>query len=65
LRRVAEIERLNEEIRVLVRERQELRSRGADREELERNRREIVGRQWSLARKLGEVYAPDSPQAAA
>jgi hypothetical protein len=62
---VAEIERLNEEIRVLVRERQELRTRGADREELERNRRRIVSCQWTLARKFGEVYAPDSGHAAA
>ena len=55
---MAEIEQLNEEIRTLVRERQDLRTSGAEREELERNRREIVSRQWRLAHALGEVYAP-------
>ncbi len=58
---MAEIERLNEEIRTLVRERQELRTRGAERDELEHNRRRIVSSQWTLARKFGEVYAPESP----
>lgn len=62
---MAEVDRLNEEIRVLVRERQDLRTQGADREELERNRREIVGRHWSLARALAEIYAPRSPHATA
>ena len=62
---VAEVERLNDEIRTLVRERQELRTRGADREELERNRREIVTRQWRLARVLGEVHAPPRPEPSA
>jgi hypothetical protein len=55
---MAEVERLNEEIRVLVRERQELRERGAGRDDLERNRRKIVGCQWQLTRALGEAYSP-------
>lgn len=62
---MAEIEQLNEEIRTLVRERQELRTRGADRDELERNRREIVSRQWRLAHAFGAVYAPDRPEPSA
>jgi hypothetical protein len=57
---MAEIDRLNEEIRTLVRERQDLRTRGAAREELERNRHEIVIRQWRLAHAFGEHYAPRS-----
>jgi hypothetical protein len=55
---VAEIEQLNEEIRTLVRERQDLRTSGAERDELERNRREIVSCQWRLAHAFGEVYSP-------
>ena len=55
---MAEIEQLNEEIRVLVRERQDLRTRGADREELERNRERIVSCQWRLAHAFGAIYAP-------
>ncbi len=62
---MAEIEQLNEEIRTLVRERQDLRTRGADRDELERNRREIVSRQWRLAHVLGQVYAPDGREPSA
>ena len=62
---MAEIERLNEEIRRLVRERQDLRTRGAARDELERNRREIVSRQWRLAQALGEHYSPRPDLAAA
>ena len=60
---MAEVERLNEEIRVLVRERQDLRTRGADRDELERNRQQIVGCQWRLAHAFGEVYSPRRPEA--
>ena len=55
---MGDVERLNEEIRALVRERQELRARGADPEELERNRERIVGCQWQLARAYGAQYAP-------
>ena len=62
---MAEVERLNEEIRTLVRERQDLRTRGAAREELERNRQRIVSCQWRLAHVFGEVYSPrPAPRAA-
>jgi FtsZ-binding cell division protein ZapB len=62
---MAEVERLNEEIRTLVRERQDLRTRGAAREELEQNRQQIVSRQWRLAHAFGEVYSPRrAPRAA-
>jgi hypothetical protein len=62
---VADIEQLNEEIRTLVRERQDLRTRGAERDELERNRRRIVSCQWRLAHAFGEHYAPEpAPRAA-
>lgn len=62
---MAEVERLNEEIRVLVRARQDLRTRGADRDELERNRQQIVGCQWRLAQAFGEVYSPRRPDSRA
>ena len=55
---MAEIEQLSEEIRTLVRERQDLRTRGADQAELEQNRRRIVSCQWRLAHAFGEVYSP-------
>jgi hypothetical protein len=55
---VAEIEQLNEEIRTLVRERQDLRTRGAAREDLERNRQRIVSCQWRLAHAFSEHYTP-------
>jgi hypothetical protein len=55
---VAEIEQLNAEIRTLVRERQDLRTRGADRNELEENRRRIVSCQWRLAQAFGAHYTP-------
>jgi hypothetical protein len=59
---VAEIEQLNEEIRTLVRERQDLRTRGADREELEQNRRRIVSCQWRLAHAFSAHYTPASAE---
>ena len=62
---MAEIEQLNEEIRTLVRERQDLRTRGADRTELEQNRRLIVSRQWRLAHAFSAHYTPHPPDAAA
>jgi hypothetical protein len=43
----------------LVRERQQLRAALADADTLERNRREIVRRQWELADALlARYYAP-------
>ena len=62
---MAEIEQLNEEIRTLVRERQDLRTRGAAREELERNRERIVSCQWRLAQAFGEHYTSHGPEPAA
>ena len=62
---MAEIEQLNEEIRNLVRERQDLRTRGADRTELERNRERIVSCQWRLAQAFSAHYTPHPPDAAA
>ena len=62
---MAEIEQLNEEIRALVRERQDLRTRGAAREELERNRERIVSCQWRLAHAFSAHYSPGAPDAAA
>jgi hypothetical protein len=59
---VAEIEQLNEEIRTLVRERQDLRTAGAERDELEQNRQRIVSCQWRLAYAFGEVYTPRRPE---
>ena len=55
---MAEIEQLNEEIRTLVRERQDLRTRGAERDELERNRERIVSCQWRLAHAFRAHYTP-------
>jgi hypothetical protein len=57
--------RSEDEIRTLVRERQDLRTRGAARDELERNRREIVSRQWRLAHAFGKHYAPHGPEPSA
>ena len=48
----------------LVRERQQLRAAQADGEALERNRREIVRRQWELADALlARYYAPPAKAA--
>jgi hypothetical protein len=48
----SDVERLRERIDELVRERQELRSAGADRWSLEQNRHELVDRQSELGRAL-------------
>jgi hypothetical protein len=50
------VESLTEEIRGLVYERQTLRSVGADAEELERNRVELVQRQQELVNALIRRY---------
>jgi hypothetical protein len=47
-----EVERLSEQLGELVRERQELRTNGADSSSLERNRRQIVDRQSEFGRAL-------------
>jgi hypothetical protein len=52
-----------ERLRQLVYERQELRERGASREELEANRLEIVEEQWRLARAAIKVMQDDAKAA--
>ena len=52
------VESLAEEIRGLVYERQTLRTVGADRESLERNRVELVQRQQDLVDALIRRYLP-------
>ena len=52
------VESLTEEIRGLVYERQTLRTVGADHEELERNRRELVRVQQELVHALIRRYLP-------
>jgi hypothetical protein len=47
-----DVDRLRDRIGELVRERQELRTMGADRESLERNRIQLVRRQSELGRAL-------------
>jgi hypothetical protein len=47
-----EVERLKDRIGELVRERQELRTAGANRESLEHNRLQLVHRQSELGRAL-------------
>lgn len=54
----AKVEALQERLRSLLREREELRALGAAREELERNRREIVETQWKLSHALIERHRP-------
>jgi hypothetical protein len=53
------VEQLTERLRQLVSERQSLRDRGASTAELERNRLEIVRRQWELSRALIESHTPE------
>jgi len=52
------VESLTEEIRGLVYERQTMRSVGADRDALERNRVELVQRQQELVDALIRRYLP-------
>ena len=59
------IEQLTLTIRGLIAERQTLRDRGASREELERNRLEIVHRQQELSHMWIESHRPEAlPRAA-
>jgi hypothetical protein len=61
------VEQLTERLRQLVLERQSLRDRGASTADLERNRLEIVRRQWELSHALIESHNPEPlplPQAA-
>jgi hypothetical protein len=52
-----DVDRLRERIGELVRERQELRTRGASRESLEFNRLQLVHRHSQLGRALIEQHA--------
>lgn len=56
-RQEREVERLSERLGELVRERQELRTAGADPGSLERNRLQIVDRQSEFGRALIEQHA--------
>ena len=58
------VESLSEDIRGLVYERQTLRAVGADRDQLERNRRELVQRQQDLVDALIRRYMPADLHAA-
>jgi hypothetical protein len=58
-------ERILERLRRLVLERQQLRDRGAAREELEANRSAIVEEQWRLSKAAIETHrSPGEAQAA-
>jgi hypothetical protein len=48
---------IQERLRQLVLERQQLRGRGASRDELEANRSAIVDEQWRLSKAAIEAYA--------
>jgi hypothetical protein len=49
---MASVERLQEELRTLVAQRQAVRKRGADRADLESNRLELASRQRKLSHAL-------------
>jgi hypothetical protein len=53
---MASVERLQEEVRTLVAQRQALRERGANRAELESNRLELASRQRELSHALIDRY---------
>ena len=57
------VESLSEEIRGVVYERQTMRALGAGREELERNRAELVRLQQELVRALIRRYLPSASAA--
>ena len=62
---MSHVDDIDRRIRALVAERQELRRRGASREELETNRRDLVRLQWELSRALIEHHLDDGPAPAA
>jgi hypothetical protein len=53
---------MNNVLSYLVIERQQLRSHGADRVELEANRKAIVAMQWQLGRALAKQHDLASPR---
>jgi hypothetical protein len=53
-----DVEALQERLRSLLSEREELRAAGADRAKLEDNRRAIVNAQWDLSRALIARHRP-------
>jgi small-conductance mechanosensitive channel len=53
-----QVEALQERLRGLLREREQLRAGGAQRAALEENRRTIVDTQWALSRALIARYHP-------
>jgi hypothetical protein len=53
-----QVEVLQDRLRRLLREREDLRTTEADRGALERNRREIVEAQWDLSRALIARHHP-------
>ena len=50
------VEALHQRISTLANERQVLRDEGAERAQLERNRRQLVDAQWALSHALIERY---------
>lgn len=52
------VETLEERLRQLLREREQLHSRGAEADTLERNRLAIVDAQWELSRSLIARHRP-------
>lgn len=61
---MASVEGLQEELRVLVAERQAMREREAGRDELESNRLELAQRQRQLSYALIRRHLGDVPRAA-
>ena len=61
---MASVEGLQEELRVLVAERQAMRERAAGRDELESNRLELARRQRKLSHALIDRFLHDARHAA-
>jgi hypothetical protein len=61
---MASVERLNEELRILVAERQAMRERDAGADELESNRLALAQRQRQLSHALIDRHLRDAKRAA-